>query len=310
MSAHKHHAWFNSVQREIAEQYDELHAQARDDIQRSGHGGEGTWKELLNKWLPEGYEAGVRKYILSEHSTDVDEFETDLVIFNPRYPRHLRDKHEVLAGGVAAAFSCKLTLDAAGIRDAVDSAASLRRQLKPRVNSIRSELLGAFPVGLLAHSHSWKSAKSTPHENVDTNLAAEDLRVVTHPRETLDLVCVADIGAWYAARIAHLPGSTDYLICQQRRSKKALPCRRLSAVTKMISPHPVAMFLTNLIRMLAYNDPLLSPLEDSLRLTATMGTGKGAQRKWELQDVFSEDVRSGICNGRIGINHDWQRGYF
>ena len=75
-------------------------------------------------------------------------------------------------------------------------------------------------------------------------------------------------------------------------------------------PPPVAMFLTNLIRMLAYNDPLLSPLEDSLRLTATMGTGKGAQRKWELQDVFSEDVRSGICNGRIGINHDWQRGYF
>jgi hypothetical protein len=309
MSSPKHHAWFEAVQREIAEQYDELRLQAKTDIQRSGHGGEGTWKELLNRWLPDGYEAGVRKYILPEHGPDDDGFETDLIIYNPRYPRHLRDKHEVLAGGVAAAFSCKLTLDSAGIQDAVNRAIQLRRQLKPRTNSIRAELLGAFPVGLLAHSHSWKKEGSTPHENIDRNLLTEDLRHVAHPRETIDLVCVADVGAWHTMRIAYLPGMANVLDLSPTQLQEGYAMSSIVGSHKESQPPPVAMFLTNLIRTLSYNDPLLKPLEQSLRLTQTSGTGAGKQRKWELHDIFSERVRSVIRAGNYGVNGDWDLGY-
>ena len=37
-----HAAWFRSVQREIADDYERLHIQALDDPQRAGHGTEQT----------------------------------------------------------------------------------------------------------------------------------------------------------------------------------------------------------------------------------------------------------------------------
>jgi hypothetical protein len=91
---------------------------------------------------------------------------TDLVIFNPGFPRRLRSREDVLAGGVAAAFSVKLTLDPAGLRDACERAARLRRATKTGHGSPRTELLGAFAVGVLAHAHTWTRPRSTPRENL------------------------------------------------------------------------------------------------------------------------------------------------
>jgi hypothetical protein len=64
------------------------------------------------------------QYILPE--TNSESFETDIVVLNPSYPQPLRNREEILVGGVAAAFSVKLTLNAAGIQDGVEWAAALR----------------------------------------------------------------------------------------------------------------------------------------------------------------------------------------
>jgi hypothetical protein len=94
-----------------------------------------------------------------------DAFETDLVIFNPAYPQRLREREEVVAGGVAAAHSDKLTLEAGGLRDAVDRGVRLRRSMKARIGTPRDELLGPFAFGLLAHAHGWNQPSSTLREN-------------------------------------------------------------------------------------------------------------------------------------------------
>jgi hypothetical protein len=122
--------------------------------------------------------------------------ETDVVIYSPGYPRKLRGREEVLAGGVAAAFNVRLTLNADGIRDGVERAAEMRRYLKPRYETVRGELLGAYPVGLLAHSHDWKG--ESPRDTMTDALRQRDRELAQHPRECLDFACVANLGAWVA----------------------------------------------------------------------------------------------------------------
>lgn len=89
--------WFAKTAQEIRDDYARLHAAARRDPQYAGHETESGWKSVLEHWLPPHYEVGLRKYILPDISTEnKDEnncFETDLVIFNPTYPKLLREKN-------------------------------------------------------------------------------------------------------------------------------------------------------------------------------------------------------------------------
>lgn len=78
-------------------------------------------------WLPSQYEIVTRKYIVPEEGDDA--FEMDVVVLSPGYPKALHGREELIAGGVSAAFSVKLTATAAGLEDAVDRARRLRRGL-------------------------------------------------------------------------------------------------------------------------------------------------------------------------------------
>jgi hypothetical protein len=144
-----------------------------------------------------------RPHIVPEEGDE--KFETDLVVFNPGYPERLRSRVEVLAGGVAAAFSVKLTLDADGLRDGIERAAKLRRATKVRSGTVRTELLGAYPVGLLAHSHVWKQSGSTPEENISRACESRDREYARHPRESLDYLCVADLNTWGTSKTSWWP---------------------------------------------------------------------------------------------------------
>jgi hypothetical protein len=79
-----HHQWLDEFTRSIREDYDRLHAEARGDPQRAGHGGEETWARLLRAWLPPTYEVATRKYIVPEEGDET--FETDIVVFKSGIP--------------------------------------------------------------------------------------------------------------------------------------------------------------------------------------------------------------------------------
>lgn len=295
----RHHRWFDSVQLEIQEQYDKLHAEAskKSNIQKSGHGGEATWAAVLADWLPPGYEVGVRKYVLPELGLEDDAFETDLVVFNRGYPRRLHGRHEVLSGGVAAAFSVKLTLDAAGIRDGVDRASRLRRALKKHQGTVRSELIPPMAAGLLAHSHVWRSPGSNPFNTIDTALERESDRLVKMPREVLDLTCVSDVATWTLMRTVFRG--------QQGREVDIATMGSL----KDHSPAPVGVFIAALVGRLAHLDPSLEPFAAGLTRTNTLGSGVGRVRSWSADEVFSPGVASILRGNAIPAGDEWRATY-
>jgi hypothetical protein len=310
MPDHPHLRWMRETADQIQKDYERLHDVAANDPQRAGHGGESTWKELLTNWLPPSYEVVTRRYIVPEDGEDT--FETDLVVISPGYPQKLREREEIMAGGVAAAFCVRLTVDAGGINDAIDRATRLRRGLKPRHGSARAEMLGAFPVGLLAHAHIWTGEHSDPTANVTTGLEKQ-YETALHPRELLDFVCVANLGTWSAARMPYAPPAT---LAHLQGAPQSF-AQQGAAITAFVqsfaemSPDPVAMQIAHLFERLSLDDPGLRRTADGFRLTNTLGGGSGLQHHWPLAAVFSEGVISQLPN-RIfsGLGDvDWRAAY-
>ena len=197
---HEHHEWLADVNKSIVESYERDQKMARQPgrTQRTGHRVESRWDDVLRDWLPPQYEVGKRKYLLLEtdDGSTVTK-ETDLVVFHPHYPEKLRVKESVLASGVAAAFSVRRTIGRDDIKEAYEDAVALRRGMKVRdATSERAYLVPPVFFGLLGESHDWKAPGSTPKENVKAITEEFDRDLVKAPREGLDFICVADLGAW------------------------------------------------------------------------------------------------------------------
>ncbi|WP_300681181.1 DUF6602 domain-containing protein [Nocardioides sp.] len=137
----------------LAEGVERDYAEARDsarrrDPQRAGHQAEATWKQLLERW-GNGWPVVNRRYIVGPGG---ETGETDLIVLRPDYPVHLMDESAILVSGVAAAFSCKLTMRPRDIAEAILQ----KRQIMSAGGGARGwgeELMHAsFSFGLLAHS--------------------------------------------------------------------------------------------------------------------------------------------------------------
>jgi hypothetical protein len=270
--------WFNSVQEEIAHDYDDAQLTHKEDIQRSGHEGESTWADLLSKWLPPAYGAGLRKYIIGSDDS-VKPFETDLVIFEPAYPQHLRYRAKVHVGGIAAAFSIKLTARQKHFDEVAGWAKSLAALSHPDVTTAEGQLLSGFPAGFLAHSHAFGDEPVQKLANGFEKVADS----ATHPRDLVDMVCVADVGTLTCTRVAYLPMS------------QYSPGSSDTAVTSYIKMNDaqeygaVAHFIISLYKLLGRNDPSMRKLARELALVTETGQGAGAQRHWDPSAVYDKD---------------------
>jgi hypothetical protein len=284
--------WFRSLEQQINDDYITLHKAALQDPQSAGHGGEGTWVNILSHWLPPAYEVVTRKYIVPEIGDD--EFETDIIVLNPSYPTRLRRNARILAGGVAAAFSVKLTLDSAGIRDGVKRAIALRRALKPRHGTPRDEVIPPFPVGILSHSHIWKKPTSRPIDNIIGHLASLDRELVRHPRESLDYLCVSDLATWTTARSIYIPPSflKDNAAATEEQLHDGASCTMTYPVITDKTFNALASLIGLLFVRLSYFDSTLRPMADNLRLTGTLGGGGSLARLWDLSSVYSAGART------------------
>src|SRR6266516_3593331 len=272
------------MQSEIQADYDRLRSEAdKGDPQKAGHRGEETWRIILGKWLPPYYEIVSRRYILTE-TEEPDSGETDILILNPSYPKALRDRIEILAGGVVAAFSVKAKLDKKGLKEAIGEAKANARRLRlPRIYyNPRHEMTSPVKFGLLCHTHSWKR---DPISAVGRRIKEFDKDTATHPRECIDYVCISNLASWACARIPFIndigadaqfmPPAPGYAMTAHALTAPDAPAR------------PVGTFISRLLFGLARNDPLLASWAWALRLTETMGGSSGQAREWMLNEVFS-----------------------
>ncbi|ROO60386.1 hypothetical protein EDC02_2249 [Micromonospora sp. Llam0] len=212
---HELSTWVTQTTNEMASEYERIRSRALEDPGTAGDQGEENWAQLLKEWLPASYEVRTKGRILAHDG--VASRQVDVVVLRPGYPKKLLDKKLYVTSGVAAAFECKLTLSSAHITEATRTAAEIARMAAPRTGSPYRELVGPIVYGILAHSHSWSTAQ-TAVEKIQEYVHRGEMKNVAHPRENIDLVCVADtciaLKSVEFKKLTNLPGdSPDQLLC-------------------------------------------------------------------------------------------------
>jgi hypothetical protein len=128
----------------------------------------------------------------------------------------------VLASGVAAAFSCKRTIDHAAVKEAYEDADTLRRCMTIRDGTPGQHLSPPVFFGLLAGSHGWKN--DDPKQRIKSILDEFD-KAVEAPRLGLDMMCNAVLGYWVRSA-SILP---EKYMKQQSDQVTSIPARRHSS---------------------------------------------------------------------------------
>jgi hypothetical protein len=283
-----------TITQDIAREYSRIQKRATEDPGTAGDQGEENWATLLRNWLPPTYRVVTKGRILSYAGTASPQ--VDVIVLRPSYPNYLLDKKLYLAGGIAAAFECKVTLKVQHIRMAIENAAEIRRCLLSRSGSPYGELHSPIIYGLLAHSHVWKGENSRPIENIGNNLWAADNEIIKHPREMLDLICVADLANWYAGKFSVFPFD-----------KKPYPMTVYlrSLHEKEPSFPPVGAMLTVLMGRLGWEDFTIRELVSYYHAVNSKQLSQGGiYRPWD-NSIFSEEVKEKIVSGAVSGSKIW-----
>jgi len=181
------------ISKDMAMEYGRILKRAKEDPGTAGDEGEESWAELLRNWLPATYHVVTKGRILFADDTATPQI--DILVLTPNYPLHLRNKKMYFAGGVVAAFECKLTLRASHLRELLRTSEVIKSGSVAGSNPYEA-LNSPILYGLLSHSHSW--TKKIPVSNqifgVMKKLVASSGFDFEKARLYPDLVCISDTG--------------------------------------------------------------------------------------------------------------------
>lgn len=309
---HDLHDFMQQVTAEISAEYSRIRKRASEDPGTAGDQGEENWAELLRGWLPRNYEVVTKGRMISQDG--VTSPQIDVLVLNGAYPEKLLNKKLYLAAGVAAAFECKTTLTAAHVKEAIATCKFVKNMYPRRTGSPYEELHAPIVYGLLAHSHSWKGQESTPEDNIERSIENADRSLAEHPREQLDLICVADLAMWASNAGAYIGPSLDpdwdtvtngdfphgaaYTGFQaHKRSHHAQP----SYFT------PIGALISQLTVKLAWEDSLLRGLSEYYRSSGIAGAYQGVGRMWNSREVYSKSIWDRVESGHLTQNVRWDK---
>ena len=306
---HDLHDFMQQLSDEMAAEYNRIQKRATEDPGTAGDQGEENWAELLRGWLPRTYEVVTEGRIISQdgHTSP----QVDVLVLKSVYPERLLNKKLYLAAGVAAAFECKTTLKAEHIEKAVKNCVKIKSLYPVRAGTPYKELHAPIVYGLLAHSHSWKGSDSTPEDNIRQKLLESDISYVSHPRECLDLLCVADLATWTLFKAA-----LRLFIPPHDRSDGSPETSYIKRTPSRDNQTKGAASIGNLIaslsRRIAWEDPVLRDFVNYYWYAGIVGGGRSTSRPWPTS-VYSEEVRRCIQDGGrlLGTNilnywNEWQ----
>ena len=188
MQRHDFFKLMGAVRESLANDYQRIRKRSSDDPGTAGDQAEEDWAEILRSWLPAIYPVITKGRLLFEDGTSSPQ--VDVLVLKPSYPHGLRHEKYILAGGVIAAFECKLTLRKEHVDQAFRVASEIKRKAKPRNGTPYDELNSPPIYGLLAHSHSLGGKR--PSWNLHEVVEKYETKYANHPRELLDVICVAD----------------------------------------------------------------------------------------------------------------------
>jgi hypothetical protein len=293
---------------QLAAEYKRIRARAREDPGTAGDEGEENWRELLESWLPSDLVVTTKGRIIGANGELSRQL--DVVVLRPGYPKALIHRKVYLAGGVLAAFECKLTLKPAHVAQAAANARLIRRLSTDRVGTPYAESHASIIVGILAHS---ADLGVQPLDRMDGLLQSE-LDRDAHPREVMDAICVADLGCWRsmtthirrleppdlwnATRELHrLPDSGGSTVLYMRSDPERAPAQT--------SSDALWALIERLNRRIAWELPGYQAISQYLTIAQgeRANSRSVASRSWPF-DYLSESVRSGVVRGGL-TNRGW-----
>ena len=309
-TTHDLYEFMRQLSDKMAANYNFIQRRASEDPGTAGDQGEENWAELLRGWLPRTYEVVTKGRIISQDGRTSPQ--VDVLVLKSIYPKQLIDENQkiFLAAGVAAAFECKTTVKASHIEDAVKTCVKIKNLYPNREGTPYKELHAPIVYGLLAHSHSWKGSSSTPEDNIKQKLLKSDELYVSHPRQGLDVLCVADLAAWVSSKITFVGPATirgwksldpkihlQYGLEGSVQSTYVGHTPSLDNQTEQFTP--IGALISNLSRRFGWEDSSLRDLVDYYQATEIGGTGTGSFRQWPIS-IYSENVQHCIKNGVRG----------
>lgn len=307
---HDIHDFLISSQKDIEEEYSRILKRATEDPGTAGDQGEENWATLLKNWLPSYFQIVTKGRILCENGYASPQ--VDVLVLHPSYPKILLDKKLYLAGGVAAAFECKTTLKSSHVKEAVETASKIRKNLPKTEGSPYKELNSNIIYGLLSHSHSWKKDKSKPLENIERALWEADQEYVEHPIQQLDFITVSDLATWLAMKVVFLspkwPHYNDTLkeiYGENGSGTSSYICAAIESEQQKDFFTPIGVLLSGLFSKLAWTFNDMRELNAYFRKVNMMGTGQGKMRLWPIT-IYSEGIRPKVYNGQLsnGVEYD------
>lgn len=299
---HDIHDFIKKAQGDLQAEYLRIRKRATEDPGTAGDQGEENWATLLREWLPNYFHIVTKGRILTDSGYASPQ--VDVLILYPSYPKILLDKKLYLSGGVAAAFECKTTLNAAHVKDAINTCSELKRSLPKHEGSPYKELHAGIIYGLLAHSHSWKNDGSKPIDNIEEALWSADSHVVKHPRECIDFISVSDLATWQVMKLTYLnplvqtdkDGTRE--IIESDGAHTTYICHAIDADSQKKPFSPIGTLLSGLFSALAWSFPDMRQLEEYFRKVDIVGGGKGQVRLWNT-DIYSSAIRDRIRTGKL-----------
>ena len=293
---------------EMSAEYNRIQMRATEDPGTAGDQGEENWAEVLREWLPRTYEVVTKGRIISQEG--VTSPQIDVLVLKGAYPKKLLNKKLYLSAGVAAAFECKTTLKTSHILEAVENCVKIKNLYLNRVGTPYKELHAPLVYGLLAHSHSWKGGASTPEQNIEKKLYEADKAHVLHPRQQLDILCVADLAAWTSSKITFFgprqlsDWSKMESIYGQKGSATSAYIGHTHHEQQFEQFTPIGVLISYLSQKLAWENPSLRDLADYYRITNIAGSGRGYMRMWP-SSIYSEEIRTHVEAGRLLNSKPW-----
>ncbi|NOI65275.1 hypothetical protein F0227_03480 [Vibrio sp. 99-8-1] len=288
---------------EMSSEYTRIQRRTKEDSGTAGDQGEENWAELLENWLPSNFHIVTKGRIIGHDGKTSPQI--DVLVLKSSYPRRLLSKKLYLAAGVLAAFECKNTLKANHIKEAVCTSKIVKSLAEVRSGTPFKELHSPIIYGVLAHSHSWKEANSTPIKNIQNKVTEEDKRLVTHPSQSIDLLCVADLGTWSLFKYTYVDmGEPKY-----NSGLKGTPMSGYVGFTNKTSGQgegftPIGSLIFNLSQRLAWESPEIRSLADYYRCTNLSGVGEGSMRSWSSA-IYSNYVREKVERGNYSEFKSW-----
>ena len=309
--SHDLHDFMRQISDEMSAEYNRIQKRATEDPGTAGDQGEENWAELLRGWIPRSYQVVTKGRIISQDGRTSPQI--DVIVLKDVYPEKLLAKKTYLAAGIAAAFECKTTLRAAHISKAIETSVAVKHLYPVRTGTPYKELHSPILYGLLAHSHVWTSDVATIENTITERWKTADLQYVSHPREGLDMICVADFGTWTAPKLTFLnPNHYDTVNNPQLTAMYGPDGSAANYYAKRSVAQddgsglftPIGVLIAHLSHKLGWENPGLRDLADYYVHANIGGFGGGTGRMWS-SSIYSDEIRSRVEAGRLSNGTRW-----